>query len=99
MAIEQMEKLALNFKTPHLETVLQLIQRFRGVHIETGFESSIPPAKKTEIDKEIREIEKNLQEIQAAQNILKGRESGRFKNLLQNNSEKTRGRPAAHPAS
>ena len=87
MAIAQMEKLALNFKAEYLDQILQLIQGFQGIHIETGFESSIPSGKKNEIDRDIRELEKNLQDIQAAHNILKGRESN-VMGLLKNNEEK-----------
>jgi len=83
-----MEKLALNFKSEYLDEVLRLMQSFQGIHIETGFESTIPPAKKAEIDKAIRETEKNIQEIQAAYSILKGRESANILSFLKNPGEK-----------
>ena len=47
MAVAKMEKLALTFREEHLDEVLQLMQGFQGIHIETGFESSIPPARKS----------------------------------------------------
>ena len=88
MAIAKMEKIALSFKTEYLDEVLQLMQGFQGIHIETGFESTIPPSKKTEIDKEIAETEKNLQEIHAAHSVLKGRQSMNILSLLKDNEEK-----------
>ena len=86
--ITKMEKLTLTFKADYLDDVLQLMQGFQGIHIETGFESTIPLAKKVEIDKEIREIEKNLQEIQAAHSVLKGRESTNILSFFKNSEEK-----------
>ena len=91
MAIAKMERLALNFKARRLDVVMRLIQGFQDVHIEIGYESSVPSAKKAELDVDIRGIEKNLQEIQAALSILRGRESGRFANLLKNGEEKRLG--------
>lgn len=88
MAIAKMEKLALTFKAQYLEVVLQLMQGGQGVHIETGYESSIPSAKRTEIDKEIRVAEKNLQEIRMAQSVLRGRESTNMLSALKNSQEK-----------
>jgi len=88
MAIAEMEKLTLTFKARHLDAILQMLQGFQGVHIETGYESSIPSAKKLELDKDIRNIEKNLQEIQSAQSILKSRESGHFMDFLKDGEEK-----------
>ena len=88
MAIAEMEKLHLTFKTAHLDEVLHLMQGFQGIHIDTGFESTIPPDKKAKIDKEIRETEKILQEIQTAYNVLKGRESTNMLNFLKNSGEK-----------
>ena len=88
MAIAEMEKLALNFKSEYLDEVLHLMQSFQGIHIETGFESTIPPAKKAEVDKTIRQTEKNIQEIQAAQSVLKGRESANILSFFKNPGEK-----------
>ena len=88
MAIAKMEKLALTFRGVHLEKIMQLLQGFQGVHIETGFDSTIPPGKKSKLDKDIREIEKNLQEIQAAYSVLKGRESSNMLTMLRSGGEK-----------
>ena len=88
MAIAEMEKLALTFKDEYLDEILRLMQEFQGIHIETGYEASIPPAKKAEIDKTIRETEKNLQDIQAARNIIKGRKQTNVLNSLMNGEEK-----------
>ena len=88
MAIAEMEKLALTFKEKYLDEMLQLMQGFQGIHIETGYEASIPPVKKAEVDKTIRETEKNLQEIQAARSIIKGREPANVKNIMKSNEEK-----------
>ena len=88
MAIAKMDKLALTFRDEHLDLVLQLMQGFQGIHIETGFESSIPPSKKAEIDKEITETEKTLQEINAAHNVLKGRKSMNILSMLKPSEEK-----------
>ena len=73
MAVAKMEKLKLTFRIEHLDAVLHLMQGFQGIHIETGFESTIPLAIKEEIDWDISETEKNLQEIQSAYGILKSR--------------------------
>ena len=62
MAIAKMEKMALTFKAGYLDEVLRLMQEFQDIHIETGFESTIPSAKKAEVDIEISETEKKLQE-------------------------------------
>ena len=88
MAIAKMEKLTLTFKDAHLDEILRLMQEFQGIHIETGYEASIPPAKKAEIDKTIRETEKSLQEIQAARNIIKGRKQTNILDTLMNSEEK-----------
>jgi len=88
MAIAKMEKLTLTFRAEYLDDVLHLMQGFQGIHIETGFESTIPQAKKALVDKEIRETEKNLQEIQAAYSVLKGRESTNMLSFLKNSGEK-----------
>ena len=88
MAIAEMEKLALTFKANHLDEVMHLMQSFQGIHIDTGFESTIPPEKKAQIDKDIRETEKILQEIQAAYSVLKGRESTNMLGFLKNSGEK-----------
>ena len=88
MAIAKMEKLALTIRAEHLERVLELMQGFQGVHIETGIESTVPPAKKVEVEKGIREIERDLQEIQAAHSILQGRESANMLTLLKKGGEK-----------
>jgi len=83
-----MEKLSLTFKEEHLDYALRLMQGFQGIHIETGYEASIPPAKKAEIDKTIRETEKSLREIQAAGNIIKGRKPTTVLSSLRNSEEK-----------
>ena len=88
MAIAEMEKLELTFKSGHLDETLQLIQRFNGVQIETGLETTIPQDKRAILDKEIRTIERNLQEIRAAIHILKGRESAKTLSMLKGNEEK-----------
>lgn len=88
MAIAEMEKLTLTFKDAHLDEILRIMQEFQGVHIETGYEASIPPAKKAIIDKTIRETEKSLQEIQAARNIIKGRKQTKILDTLMNGEEK-----------
>ena len=88
MAVAEMERLALTFKAERLDAVLGLIQGFQGIHIETGFESSVPHDKKAEIEKNIRETEKNLRDINAALGILKSRERKGFFNFLNNGGEK-----------
>ena len=88
MAITKMEKLALAFKLKYLDEILQLIQGFQGIHIETPYEPTIPSAKKAEIDKDIRETEKNLREIHDAYSILKGREKTNLLSALKNSEEK-----------
>ena len=88
MAITEMEKLYLTFKAQHLDKILHLMQGFQGIQIDTKVESTITAAKKAEVDKEIREIEKVLQEIQAANSVLKGRESTKVLGSLKNSEEK-----------
>ena len=88
MAVAKMEKLALTFKAKHLDEILRLIQGFQGIHIETGLESSISQAKKAQVDKDIRETEKILQELQAAYSILQGRQSTNMLSFLKNSEEK-----------
>ena len=88
MAIAEMEKLELSVDAEHLDGVLELIQRFHGVHIETGFESTIPQERRVIVDREIRAIEKNLQELQTAISILRGRESAKGIGLLNSSEEK-----------
>jgi len=88
MAIAKMEKLELIFKAEHLDEIMHLLQKFQGIHIETGFESTVPPAKKAEVDRDIRETEKILQEIHAAYSVLKGRESTNMLSFLKNSEEK-----------
>jgi len=88
MAVTKMEKLAFTFKADRLDIVLRLMQGFQGVHINTGFESSVPHRKRAEADKQIREIEKKLQDVQAAIDILKSRESGGFLKSLTEGGEK-----------
>ena len=88
MAVAEMEKLVLNFKTEHLDEVLHLMQGFQGVHIETGAESTIPAGIKNQLDGDIREIEKNLQEIQASLAILRGRESAHMLGFLKKPGER-----------
>jgi len=87
MAIAKMEKLSLTFRAELLDEILQLMQGFQGIHIETGFESTIPPSKKGIVDQEIRVIEKDLSEIQAAQSVLKGRESTNIIRMLRSGEE------------
>ena len=70
MAIAKMEKLKLTFGAGHLDDVLHLMQGFQGIHIETGIESTIPQARRVEIEKDIHEIEKTLQKIYTANSIL-----------------------------
>ena len=86
--IAEMEKLTLTFKEEYLDEILNLTQGFQGVHIETGFEASIPSSKKTEIDKMIRETEKNIQEIQAARAIIKERQPTKMLGSLRDGEEK-----------
>jgi V/A-type H+-transporting ATPase subunit I len=88
VAIAEMEKLALTFNEKHLDGILRLMQGFQGIHIETGYEASIPPAKKDDITKTIRETEKNLQEIQAAAGIIKERKPTKMLSSLRNSEEK-----------
>jgi V/A-type H+-transporting ATPase subunit I len=88
MAIVKMEKLILIFKAEYLDDALHLMQGFQGIHLETGYESTIPPAKKTEVEKYIRETEKNLQEIGSAYGILKERESTNVLSLFKSTGEK-----------
>jgi len=88
MAIAEMEKLALTFNETYLDEILRLIQGFQGVHIEMGFEASIPPDKKAEINKMIRETEKSLQEIQTAVGIIKERKPTKMLGSLRNSEEK-----------
>ena len=83
-----MEKLTLTFKEKHLDEILRLMQGFQGIHIETGYESTIPPLRKLEIDKTIRETEKNLQEIQAARSIIKSRKKPGMLGSIRNSEEK-----------
>jgi len=89
MAITKMEKLSLSFGEEHLDRVLELMQGFQGIHIESGYESSVPPAKKAAVDTAIRDTEKNIQDIQAALSILMGRESARVSGLLRDAEEKS----------
>ena len=88
MAVAEMEKLTLTFRADYLDDILHLMQGFQGIHIETGYESTIPPAKKAEIDKDIREREKDLQEIHSAYSVLKGRESANMMNFFKSSGEK-----------
>ncbi|MCL2164318.1 MAG: V-type ATP synthase subunit I [Oscillospiraceae bacterium] len=88
MAVAKMEKLALTFNARHIDEILQLMQGFQEVHIDIGLESTVPPSKKAEVDLEIHRIEKDLQEIQAAHSILKGRESKNMLAILRNSEEK-----------
>jgi len=88
MAIAKMEKLALTFKAKHLDKVLHMMQGFNGIHIETKYESTVPSATKLKIDKEIGQIEKNLQDIQAAYSVLKGRESTDMFSFLKKSEER-----------
>jgi len=88
MAIAKMEKLKLTFAAELLDDVLSLMQGFQGIHVETGFESTIPPAKKAEIDKDIRNIEKNLQDIRAAYGILQSRKTNNMRSMLKENEER-----------
>ena len=88
MAIAEMEKLSLTFKERHLDEILRLMQGFQGVHIETGYEASIPAAQKEEIDKVIRETEKDLRDIRAARSIIKSREPAKMLSALRNGEEK-----------
>lgn len=88
MAITKMEKLKLTFQAEHLDDILHLMQGFQGIHIETGFESTVSSAKKAEIDKDIRDIEKSLQDIQAAYGILRGRKSSSIQEMLKGGEEK-----------
>jgi len=88
MAVAEMEKLTMTFKSEHLDEVLHLMQGFQGIHIDIGFESTIPPVKKAKIDKDISETEKILQEIQTAYSVLKGRESTNMLGFLKNPGEK-----------
>jgi len=88
MAIAKMEKLFLTFKARHLDDVLHMMQGFQGIDIETKVEPTISSAMKAEVDKDIREIEKTLQEIQAARNVLKGREPTKVLSSLRNSEEK-----------
>ncbi|MCL2518187.1 MAG: V-type ATP synthase subunit I [Oscillospiraceae bacterium] len=88
MAIVKMEKLVFIFKTKYLDEVLHLMQGFQGIHIESNYDSTIPPSKKVEVDKYIRETEKNLQDINAAYAILKERKSTNILNLFKNSEEK-----------
>ena len=83
-----MEKLALTFNQKHLDEILALTQGFQGVHIDTGYEASIPPARKTVVDKEIREIEDKLREINAASSIIKERKPTKMLSSLRNSEEK-----------
>ena len=88
MAISVMEKLKLTFQEEELDRVLDLMQGFQGIHIETGIESTIPPAKKAGIDKEIREIERVLEKIRAAAGILKERKTAKLSGLFADSGEK-----------
>jgi V/A-type H+-transporting ATPase subunit I len=88
MAIAKMEKLTLTFKSGYLDNILLMMQGFQGVQIETGYELTIPASKKAEVDSEITEIEKVLQDINAAQCILKARESTSMLSMLKNSTEK-----------
>jgi len=88
VAIAEMERMALTFKENYLDEILRLMQGFQGVHIEMGYEASIPPKKKAEVDKTIRETEKNLQEIQAARRIIKERQPTKMLGSLRNSEEK-----------
>jgi len=86
-----MEKLAFTFDADRLDEILRVMQEFQGVHIETGYDASIPPAKKAEIDRSIRETEKNLRDIQAARNIIKAREAVNMLSFLRNGAERKLG--------
>jgi len=88
VAIDKMEKLALTFNQKYLDEILRLTQGFQGIHIETGYEISIPPANKTEIYKTIRETEKKLEEIRSAISIIKERKPTQVLGSLRNSEEK-----------
>ena len=88
MAIAEMEKLMFTFKSNHLDEILDLMQGFQGIHIDTSLESTISHDKKIEIDKDIRQTEKSILEIQTACSILQGRQSTNMMNLLKNSGEK-----------
>ena len=88
MAIAKMEKLELSVKVKRLDDILQLIQSFQDIQIETDFDSTIPQENKAVIDREIRTIEKNLQEIHSALAILKGREKSKPFSSLRYGEEK-----------
>ena len=88
MAIAKMEKIALTFKAGYLDEILQLMQSFQNIHIETGFESTIPPANKAEVDIEIAHTEKVLQDIHDAHSILIGRKSMNVLSALKDGEEK-----------
>ena len=88
MSVAEMEKLNLTFKEEHLDEILSLMQGFQGVHIETGFEASIPLDIKLETDITIRETEKSLEEIQAARNIIKSRKPSGMLSSIRNSEEK-----------
>ena len=88
MAIAEMEKLELSVKPEHLDSVLELIQQFHSVHIDTSPETTIPQERKAVVDRDIRAIEKTLQELQVAINILRGRESTKALSMLNRGEEK-----------
>ena len=83
-----MDKLALSFNEKYLDEILRLMQGFQGIHVETGYEVSIPQDKKAGINKEIREIEQKLQEIQAAISIIKERKPTQMLASLRSGEEK-----------
>ena len=88
MAIAEMDKLKLTFREKYLDEILRLIQGFQGVHIEMGFEASIPPDKKAEVNKKILETEENLREIQSAVSIIRERKPTKMLGSLRNSEEK-----------
>jgi len=80
MAVTEMKRINLNFKSEYLEKALHLMQGFQGIQLETTLESSVPNAKKAEIERTLIETEKILQEIKSAFATVKGWKTEHTKN-------------------
>ena len=88
MAIVKMNRLHLTFDSSNLDRVLYIMQGFQGVHIDDEFHNTIPILQKTEIEKEISEIERTLQDIHAACSVLEGRKSVNLLSSLTQSEER-----------
>ena len=89
MAIVKMNRLHLTFDTSCLDRVLYIMQGFQGIHIDEDYHATLPLLKKAEIEKEISEVERTLQEIHLAGSVLEGRKSVNLLSSLTQSEERT----------